>query len=564
MQTMKMRNFSIGVRIGGGNLIMITVMAVMAGLGWVGVATLQDNLRTVYVNYTVSVIDLATVRGNIGLYRNTVLQAVQAKNQREYEEAAGKLPAIREGIDKPLAAYATTAKRVSKGGRIETEDLKKFKVAMEAYFASASGVISALADANAFPDPEMQDRMRNLAATSEWAESGPKFKAASDRFDELLKTVGEVAKDLHEEGEAAALSAKRVLLGGLLIALLLAGGIAFAVTRSVVHPIRMVNAALQDIAEGEGDLTKRLKVDGRDEVGRLCEGFNRFVDKLHDSIARVATTTASLAAAAEELSHNATQLSKGGQEQAQQAMQASAAVEEMSATVTEMAKNAQNVATTAQEASHAAGQGHEVVDGSIAGITRLADTVRVSAERIQSLGQRSDQIGEIVRVIEDIADQTNLLALNAAIEAARAGEQGRGFAVVADEVRKLAERTTKATREIGDTIRTIQADTTTAVNSMETGTHEAQEGMALANKAGERLAQIVGMVKTVTDMIQQMAAAIEEQSTASEQIAGNIEAVAAVSKRSEGGLTQVSHATAELARIAGDLQIVVGGFKLKG
>ncbi|HLG44336.1 MAG TPA: methyl-accepting chemotaxis protein [Nitrospirales bacterium] len=561
---MKMRNLSIGVRIGAGNVLMITVVAMMAGLGWVGAATLQDNLRTMYVNYTEAVIHLAKVRGNMGLYRNTVLQAVQAKNQREYEDAATKLPAIREGIDKPLASYGGAALRVSKSGRSETEDLKRFRTAMDAYYASASGVVSALADANAIPDPEMQERMRNLAATSEFAESAPKSRAASERFDELLKTVGEVAKDLHEEGEAAAGSAKRVLLGGLLISLLLAGGTAYAVTRSVVHPIRMVNAALQDIAEGEGDLTKRLKVDGQDEVGRLCEGFNRFVDKLHHSIERVATTTAGLAAAAEELSNNATQLSKGGQEQAQQAMQASAAVEEMSATVTEMAKNAQNVATTAQEASQAAGQGHEVVAGSIAGITRLAETVRASAERIHSLGQRSDQIGEIVRVIEDIADQTNLLALNAAIEAARAGEQGRGFAVVADEVRKLAERTTKATKEIGDTIRTIQADTTTAVNSMETGTHEAQEGMALANKAGERLTEIVGWVKTVTDMIQQMAAAIEEQSTASEQIAGNIEAVAAVSKRSEGGLTQVSQATAELARMAGDLQTVVGGFKLKG
>jgi methyl-accepting chemotaxis protein len=561
---MKMRNLSIGVRIWAGNVLMITVVAVMAALGWVGVATLQDNLRTVYVNYTEPVIDLATVRGNMGLYRNTVLQAVQAKNQREYESAATKLPSLREGIDKPLAVYANSAMRVSKSGRNEAEDLKKFRAAMDAYYASAFGVISALADANALPDPEMQERMRSLAATSEFAESAPKFKAASERFAELLKTVGEVAKDLHEEGEAAAGSAKRVLLGGLLVSLLLAGGIAYAVTRSVVHPIRMVNAALQDIAEGEGDLTRRLKVDGQDEVGRLCQGFNRFVDKLHHSMERVASTTASLAAAAEELSSNAVQLSKGGQEQAQQAMQASAAVEEMSATVTEMAKNAQNVATTAQEASQAAGQGHEVVAGSIAGITRLAETVRASAERIHSLGQRSDQIGEIVRVIEDIADQTNLLALNAAIEAARAGEQGRGFAVVADEVRKLAERTTKATREIGDTIRTIQADTTTAVNSMETGTHEAQEGMTLANKAGERLTEIVGWVKTVTDMIQQMAAAIEEQSTASEQIAGNIEAVAAVSKRSEGGLTQVSQATAELARMAGDLQTVVGGFKLKG
>jgi methyl-accepting chemotaxis protein len=222
------------------------------------------------------------------------------------------------------------------------------------------------------------------------------------------------------------------------------------------------------------------------------------------------------------------------------------------------------VASTAQDANRAAGQGHEVVASSVTGMTRLAETVRAFAERIQSLGQRSGQIGEIVRVIEDIADQTNLLALNAAIEAARAGEQGRGFAVVADEVRKLAERTTKATKEIADTIRTIQGDTDDAVQSMETGTREAQEGVALANQAGERLNEIVGAVQAVTGMTQQIAAAIEQQSTATEQIAGNIESVASVSKHNEGGLAQVTQATGELARLAAELQSVVGGFRLKG
>ena len=489
-----------------------------------------------------------------------MLEAAGAPNKNEYEGAATKLGPMRESMDKAIADYGSRALKVSKSGRSEAEDLKKFKAFLEDYFKNEAGIRSTLADAFALPDPDMQQQMRNLAGTSIRTDGAQKLNAASDKFDELLKTVGEVAKDLHEDGVSAAQSSKKVLLVGLILALLLAGGISFVIARSVVNPIKMVNAALEDIAEGDGD----LPVEGKDEVGQLCKIFNRFVDKLHDSIAHVATTTASLAAASEQLSVNTAQLAKGGQEQAQQATQAAAAVEQMSATVTEMAKNAQGVASTAQQANQAAGQGNEVVVGSIAGMTRLAETVRASASRIQSLGKRSDEIGEIVKVIEDIADQTNLLALNAAIEAARAGEQGRGFAVVADEVRKLAERTTKATKEIADTIRTIQSDTTMAVESMETGTHEAQEGMALVNKAGERLSEIVGAVQSVTGMVQQIAAAIEEQSTATEQIAGNIEAVASVSKRSEGGLGQVTQATTELARMAGELQAVVGGFKLKG
>lgn len=561
---MKMKDYPIGTRIGLGCGLLVAVAAVMAVLGWIGVNSVQSNLQTLYADYTVAAFNLGDVGSTMSRYRNAVLESAASKNQREFEAAAKTLPAIKEAIDKPLAAYGATVLRVSKSGRSEAEDLKKFKASLEIYYKSADGVISSLKDAYGLPDPDMQVRMRDMAVTAEGTDSAPKFKAATAQFGELLKTVGEVAKDMNAEGQVAAASAKWVLIGGTVVALILAAGVVIIISRGVVRPIAAVNAALHDIASGEGDLTKRLDVTSKDEVGVLCGNFNQFVEKLNSSMLRVAATTAGLAAAAEELSVNTAQLAKGGQEQAQQATQAAAAVEEMSATVTELAKNAQGVASTAQDANRAAGLGHDVVAGSITGITRLSETVKDSAGRIQTLGQRSDQIGEIVKVIEDIADQTNLLALNAAIEAARAGEQGRGFAVVADEVRKLAERTTKATKEIADTIRTIQGDTGKAVEAMQAGTKEAQNGTDLVNKAGERIGEIVGAVQTVTTMIQQMAAAIEQQSTATDQIAGNIEAVAAVAKRAEGGLGQVTQATTELARMAGDLQAVVGGFKLKG
>ncbi|GEM_PF-3918916 len=202
--------------------------------------------------------------------------------------------------------------------------------------------------------------------------------------------------------------------------------------------------------------------------------------------------------------------------------QIASAVEEMSATSTAMAGNAQGAAQAAQEAHAVARAGGEIVAEAINGIQAIAQSVEEAASQIGSLGHRSNQIGEVIKVINDIADQTNLLALNAAIEAARAGEHGRGFAVVADEVRKLAERTIKATKEIADTIGAIQADTQTAVRVMEGGTGKVQHGVGIVNQTGEHLHQIVQAALTVSEQVQHMATAIDEQSTVSGQIAATL------------------------------------------
>ena len=220
------------------------------------------------------------------------------------------------------------------------------------------------------------------------------------------------------------------------------------------------------------------------------------------------------------------------------------------------------MASTAKELNGTAVKGGEVVTNSMRGMEAVASTMQVSAGRIQALGQQSQQIGEIIRVIEDIADQTNLLALNAAIEAARAGEQGRGFAVVADEVRKLAERTGKATKEIGAVIETVLTGTKEAVASMETGTIEVQTGMQLVNEAGLRLTEIVTGVQKVTEMVQQLARSIDEQTNATEQIAGGIQSVASLSQQNENSVEQVVGATSDLSNLAAKLQSDLQRFQL--
>jgi methyl-accepting chemotaxis protein len=330
----------------------------------------------------------------------------------------------------------------------------------------------------------------------------------------------------------------------------------------VLKPLQTMTDISRDIAEGEGDLTKRVPVAGKDEIAVLGGWFNVFIERLQSMIAKVAHVTDKVASAAVQLSATADEMSKGAESLTSRTVQTAAAVEEMNATVGQVAQNSGKAANMAQETVQTAKTGREVVSETVSGMQQISEAVTQSATIIATLGKSSDQIGEIVRVIEDIADQTNLLALNAAIEAARAGEQGRGFAVVADEVRKLAERTTKATKEIGDMIRQIQHDTKGAVASMEAGTEKASGGVTLVHKTGESLARIAEMVTQTADMIRQIAVAAEEQSVATQQIASDLETVARVSKESESGATESAKASQDLSLLATELQKIVSCFKV--
>jgi len=350
-------------------------------------------------------------------------------------------------------------------------------------------------------------------------------------------------------------------LMGAIVAIILV--VMYLLLRNIVlQPMAKMSEISRDIAKGEGDLTKRVPAEGHDEIAQMGQYFNEFIEKLQHMIKKVAHVTDKVASASVELSATAEEISKGTDTLTSRASQTAAAVEEMNATVGQVAQNSGKAASLAQDTVKTAQEGGTVVSSTISGMQQLSEAVSNSATIISDLGKSSDQIGEIVRTIEDIADQTNLLALNAAIEAARAGEQGRGFAVVADEVRKLAERTTKATKEIGDMIRQIQQDTRGAVDSMQQGTQKVTAGVDLVNKTGEALSQIVRMVSESADMIRQIAVASEEQSVATQQIASDIENVAKVTKESSSGAHESAKASQDLSQLAVELQGIVGGFKL--
>ncbi len=329
----------------------------------------------------------------------------------------------------------------------------------------------------------------------------------------------------------------------------------------ILKPLSDMMAVSREITQG-GDLTKRVPVTGQDELNEHASGLNVFIEKLQGMIGRVAHVTDRVATASVQLSSTAEQMAKRSNGLTARTTQTATSVEEMNATVAEVAKNSGRAAAIAQDAVLTAKGGRKVVEETIAGMRHISDAVTQSATIIAALGKSSDEIGEIVRVIKDIAEQTNLLALNAAIEAARAGEQGRGFAVVADEVRKLAERTAKATQEIGDMIRQIQKDTKGAVASMEEGTQRVVSGVTLANKTGEALATIADRVSETADMIEHIAVAAEQQSVATQEIAADLENVARVSKESAGGAGESARASHDLSVLAAELQNVVSNFKV--
>ncbi len=234
-----------------------------------------------------------------------------------------------------------------------------------------------------------------------------------------------------------------------------------------------------------GDLNVFLKVEKNDEIGRLFSGFNKAVNNIREMIINITQAVTATASAANEISSSTEEMASGIDEQSQQTTEVARSVEEMTKTIMETSRNSSAASDAAKNAGSIAKEGGQVVNETITGMISISDVVKKSAETIQALGKSSEQIGEIIQVINDIADQTNLLAFNAAIEAARAGEQGRGFAVVADEVRKLAESTTKATKEIANMIKQIQKETGGAVQAMNEGTKEVEKGKTIANKAGE-------------------------------------------------------------------------------
>jgi len=355
----------------------------------------------------------------------------------------------------------------------------------------------------------------------------------------------------------------QIVIGVIVAAILL---VAALISRFSIHrlfvPLNRMHDLLKDMAEGQGDLTKRLDYRKQDEIGDMSTSFNTFMDKLHTIISNVSGITGQLATASLQVQGTARQIAQGTQEASAQSVGVATATEEMAATSSEIAHNCVLAVEESRNTTEAARAGAAVVEKTIGHMNGIALRVTSAAQTVEVLGKRSDEIGEIIGTIEDIADQTNLLALNAAIEAARAGEQGRGFAVVADEVRALAERTTRATRTIGEMIAAIQSETGTAVASMKQGVEDVAVGASEARRSGDSLNAILQQIGGVTSQLNQIATAAEQQTATTHEISGNMAGITDAIREAAAG-TQDSAAAAELlSRQAQELRMLVGQFRL--
>jgi len=345
------------------------------------------------------------------------------------------------------------------------------------------------------------------------------------------------------------------ILGVVLLSILI-----FIMIRTILKPLANLVHTADKVAAG--DLTVSLEHDSNDEIGKLSDAIKGMVSKLKGVIGEIKQASASVASGSHQLSATSEEITRTMSDQSNRSSQIATATEEMSQTVIDIAKNAANIAHQSSETAAIAKKGAEVVDKSVAESMSIVETVRTSAGVMQTLGDKSQQIGEIVDVINDIADQTNLLALNAAIEAARAGEQGRGFAVVADEVRKLAERTAQATAEISQMIGAIQGEVGSAVEAMNRTNEKVNTGLEYSVSAGNELKEIVNSVTSLQNLVQQIATATEEMSTTSEAISGDIQAVAGGAKEISGESDQIAKSSSELARLAGQLKTTVDQFRV--
>jgi methyl-accepting chemotaxis protein len=518
-----------------GTLAVIAVYSIYAINGDIGVIVNDRWPKTVLANEMIDNINVVA-----RALRNAIILDDSQMVQKELERIPEASKVLADNIDKLDKAIK------SDKGKQLLNDLKGKQAVYQDDLAKPMQLIK-----------EGKKKEAGLYLVNTLRKTQSAYLAASA---DLIKYQGQL---MEESGKNAESRAKQtviiiIVLGS--VATVLSIGASLFIIRSITIPL----AEGVDVATrlAAGDLTASVTIRNNDEIGTLMTAMDNMVKSLRELIGKIKYAAENMASGSEQLSASAEEISRGMDGQASRSSQIATATEEMSQTVIDVARNASDIAQISTQAFDQAKNGEAVVKRSVDEVQAVSSTVAESSLVMQRLGDSSKQIGDIVGVINDIADQTNLLALNAAIEAARAGEQGRGFAVVADEVRKLAERTTQATSQINSMISSIQSEVEHAGVSMNNATARVESGVAFSRKAGDSLGDIVGSVNNLQSMVQQIASATEEMSTVSETISSDIQGIAEGSREISAGSGQIAQASSDLARLATELQSVVRQFKV--
>ncbi|XJV40837.1 methyl-accepting chemotaxis protein [Pseudomonas asplenii] len=415
---------------------------------------------------------------------------------------------------------------------------------------------------------QIEERMKSLSRNNQMTELTSLLNSelltnseqVNTALNRLLEILDQQTQDNNQQASDQYDTAFNMVVALLLLATALTFLFAWLLTRSITQPIDQALKAAEQIAEG--DLTHTVKVDGTDEAGRLLQAMLKMQQKLRDTLQRISGSATQLASAAEELNSVTDESARGLQQQNNEIEQAATAVNEMTSAVEEVARNAVSTSEASKSATASASDGRDLVQETVSAIERMSSDVQSTATLIGNLAEESRDIGKVLDVIRGLADQTNLLALNAAIEAARAGEAGRGFAVVADEVRALAHRTQQSTSEIERMIGSIQGGTEQAVDSMRNSTERAESTLNIAKGAGLALDTINTAVIEINERNLVIASAAEEQAQVAREVDHNLVNIRDLSVQSATGASQTSTASNELARLAVDLNGLVARFQL--
>lgn len=486
---------------------------------------------------------LSSLNLNMMRIRVFTLRLMASENAKAETDTLTRLDKVKEDVARYQREYEALISTEQ-----ERQVYNKFLQAKANYENGQQKVISFLLDADKSGALSQLDQLNNYS------------NEMTQELVNLAQLNKTISMEISEESFATYQSSQWLVIAAIVAALIISISVALLLTTSITAPITEALLLAETVAKG--DLTQSIEVSGQDETSRLLSALALMQQNLRDALLHISNSSTQLASAAEELNSVTEDASRGLQRQNDEIQQAATAITEMSSAVDEVAHTATSTSEASVESAKAAFEGRQQVENTVNSIHRMNKEVAATSELVQKLATQSQQIGTVLDVIRAIAEQTNLLALNAAIEAARAGEAGRGFAVVADEVRALAHRTQLSTREIEIIVTQIRTETSNAVEAMQQSSLTAEEALKVSTAAGLALAIITDQINKINDSNLVIASAAEEQAKVAREVDRNIVNISDLATQSAAGANQTSASAHELSRLAIDLNELVTRFKL--